>query len=59
MKCEWAKEAYTVFCTRNERNGTAWFKTGIWMPRRIRKESEKGTCPLCSEDEDVIHIESK
>jgi hypothetical protein len=37
MKFEWALEAYTVCCTRNERSGLAWFKTGIWKLRGMRK----------------------
>jgi hypothetical protein len=56
MKQEWAREEYTVCCTRNERNGLAWFKTGIWKLRGMRIRFEKGRCPLCSEDEDAIHI---
>jgi hypothetical protein len=34
----------------------AWFRTGIWMLRGMRKGFEKGRCPLCSEDEDAVHI---
>jgi hypothetical protein len=56
MKQEWAREEYIVCCTRNERSGLAWFKTGIWKLRGMRKGFEKGICPLCSEDEGVIHI---
>jgi hypothetical protein len=56
MKQEWAREEYTVCCTRNERGGLAWFKTGIWKLRGMRKGSEKARCPLCSEDEDATHI---
>jgi hypothetical protein len=56
MKQEWAREEYIVCCTRNERSGLAWFKTGIWKLRGMRKGLEKGRCPACSEDEDVIHI---
>jgi hypothetical protein len=29
MKQEWAREEYIVCCTRNERSGLAWFRTGI------------------------------
>jgi hypothetical protein len=54
MKQEWARE-YIVCCTRNERYWLAWFKTGIWKLRGVRKGFEKG-CPLCSEDEDAVHI---
>jgi hypothetical protein len=59
MKQEWAREEYIVCCTRNERSGLAWFKTGIWKLRGMRKGFEKGRCPLCSEDEDAIHISLK
>jgi hypothetical protein len=56
MKQEWAREDYIVCCTRNERSGLAWFTTGIWKLRGMRKGFEKGRCPLCSEDDDAIHI---
>jgi hypothetical protein len=56
IKLEWIKEAYTDCYTRNERSGLAWFKTGIWKLRGMRKGFEKGRCPLCREDEDAIHI---
>jgi hypothetical protein len=56
MKQEWASEEYIVCCTRNERSGLAWFRTGIWKLRGMRKGFEKGRCPICSEDEDAIHI---
>jgi hypothetical protein len=56
MKQEWAREEYIVCCTRDERSGLAWFKTSIWKLRGMRKGFEKGRCPLCSEDEDAIHI---
>jgi hypothetical protein len=52
---QWAREQYISCCTRNERSGLAWFKTGIWKLRDMRKGSEK-RCPLCSEDEDAVHI---
>jgi hypothetical protein len=55
IKQEWAREQY-ISCTRNERSGLTWFKTGIWKLRDMRKGFEKGRCPLCSEDEDSIHI---
>jgi hypothetical protein len=56
MKQEWAREEHICCCTRNEISGLAWFKTGIWKLRHMRKGFEKGRCPLCSEDEDAIHI---
>jgi hypothetical protein len=36
-KVEWGREEYTVCCTRNGRSGLAWFKTGIWKLRGMRK----------------------
>jgi hypothetical protein len=52
MKQEWAIEEYIVCCTRNEKSGLTWFKTGIWKLRGMREEFEKGRCTLCREDED-------
>jgi hypothetical protein len=46
------KIGYYYFCSFD----TAWFKTGIWRLRGMRKGSEKGRWPLCSEEEDPIHI---
>jgi hypothetical protein len=40
----------------NKCDGLAWFKTGIWKLRGMRKKFEKGRYPLCSEDKDAIHI---
>jgi hypothetical protein len=56
MKQEWAREQYISCRTRAERSGLAWFKTGIWKLRGMRKGFEKGRCPLCSEEEDPVHI---
>jgi hypothetical protein len=43
MKQEWAREKYiSCCCTRTERSGLAWFKTGIWKLRGMRKGFEKG-----------------
>jgi hypothetical protein len=41
MKQEWAREEYTYCCTRNEKSGLAWFKTGIWKLRGMRKGFEE------------------
>jgi hypothetical protein len=41
MKLERAREEYTICCTRNERIGLPWFKTGIWNLRGMWKEFEK------------------
>jgi hypothetical protein len=51
MKLEWDKEECTVCCTRNERSGLAWFKTGKCKLKGMRRR-----CPLCREEDDVTHI---
>jgi hypothetical protein len=56
VKLEWAKEEYTVCCATNERSGLSRFETGIWNLGGTRKGFEKGRCPVCSEDEDALHI---
>jgi hypothetical protein len=28
------REEYTVYCTRKERSGLAWFRAGIWKLRQ-------------------------
>jgi hypothetical protein len=55
-KLQWSREEHTVYCTRNERSGLAWLKTGIWKLRGMRKVSETGRCPLYSKEEDAVHI---
>jgi hypothetical protein len=54
MKLECDRKGYTVCCTRNERNGLAWFKTGIWKSRGMRRGSEKERCPLCKKEDVFI-----
>jgi hypothetical protein len=56
MKQECAREQYISCCSSTERSGLAWFKTGIWKLRGMRKGYEKGRCPPCSEDKDAVHI---
>jgi hypothetical protein len=56
MKQEWAREQYISCCSKTEGSGLAWFKTGICKLRGMRKGFEKGICPLCSEEEDPLHI---
>jgi hypothetical protein len=56
MKQEWAREQYISCCSMTERSGLAWFKSGIWKLRGMRKRFKKERCPLCSEEEDPIHI---
>jgi hypothetical protein len=35
---------------------TAWFKAGVYELRGMSKGFQKGRCPLCSEEEDAMHI---
>jgi hypothetical protein len=42
MKFEWSREVHTFCGTRNERSGSAWFKTGIWKLRGMRRVYEEG-----------------
>jgi hypothetical protein len=56
IKFVWVMEAYTDFCTRNERSGLARYNTGILKMRRMRKGFEKGRRPLCSEKENVFRL---
>lgn len=56
MKPELAREEYTACCSRKEGSGFAWFKDGTWKLRLVRKGLAKGKCPLCSKDENAVHI---
>jgi hypothetical protein len=56
MKQKWVGEEYIEFCSRNERNGLAWMKAGVWKLRGIRRGLKKGTCPLCRGNEDAKHV---
>jgi hypothetical protein len=46
MKHEWGRE----------RMGIIWWEAGIWKLRGIRKDFERGRCPLCLGEEDAKHI---
>jgi hypothetical protein len=37
MKHKWGREEYNELCSRNERNGSAWMKVGVWKLRGIRR----------------------
>jgi hypothetical protein len=56
MKLLWDREDYVVCGSRNDRMGIAWFRVGIWKLRGVRKGLEIGRCPLCSGEEDAVHI---
>jgi hypothetical protein len=43
-------------CLRKERSRIAWLIAGIWQLKGVRRNADKGGCPLCFEKEDVKHI---
>jgi hypothetical protein len=50
------KKLYTECCSRKQRSGIAWLIAGIWQLKGVRRNADKGRCPLCFEREDVKHI---
>jgi hypothetical protein len=56
LNCSWGKKLYTECCSRKERSGIAWLIAGIWQLEGVRRNADKGRCPLCIEEEDVKHI---
>ena len=47
---------YTTCYLRRERSGIAWLIAGTWQLEGVRRNADKGRCPLCLEREDVKHI---
>jgi hypothetical protein len=43
----------------NERSGLAWFCLGIWKLGGRRGHVEKGRCPLCNEEENLVSYITK
>jgi hypothetical protein len=56
MNFSWGKKLYIECCSRKERSGIAWLIAGIWQLKGVRRNADKGRCPLCLEEEDVKHI---
>jgi hypothetical protein len=52
----WGKKLYVECWSRKERSGIAWLIAGIWQLKGVRRNTDKGRCPLCFEKEDVEHI---
>jgi hypothetical protein len=42
--------------SRKERSGIAWLLAGIWQLKGVRRNADKGRCPLCLGEEDVNHM---
>jgi len=47
------REKNTACCSRDETNKVTWFKAGGWQLRYIRRQKDKGICPLYLGNEDV------
>ena len=45
-----------VIGTKNEMYGLAWFVKWIWKLKVLKGEVERGTCPLCRDEESAIRI---
>jgi hypothetical protein len=43
-------------CNLYESIGVAWFRLGIWKRRGRTRDAEKGRCPVCNEEGNMIHI---
>jgi hypothetical protein len=43
-------------CSRTERSGIAWLIARMWQLKGVRRNADKGRCPLCFGKEDVEHI---
>jgi hypothetical protein len=56
LKFSWGKKLYIECCSRKQRSGIAWLIAGIWQLKGVRRNADKGRCPLCFEKEDVKHI---
>ena len=43
-------------CSRRARSGITWLIAEIWQLKGVRRDADKGRCPLCFGKEDVKHI---
>jgi hypothetical protein len=50
LKSSWEGEKYIDICTFKERNGTGWWKIGIWTLKGMRENIDKGVCPVCMKE---------
>jgi hypothetical protein len=55
LNFSWGKKLH-IKCSRKERSGIAWLIAGIWQLKGVRRNADKGRCPLCFGKEDVKHI---
>jgi hypothetical protein len=56
LSSSWGKKLYIECCSRKERSRIAWLIAGIWQVKGVRRNADKGRCPLCFEKDDVEHI---
>jgi hypothetical protein len=55
IECFLGSEVYTEYCSRNE-SGMAWLIAGILQLRGIRRNIDKGRCPLCLGEENMKRV---
>jgi hypothetical protein len=65
LNFSWGKKLYLECCSRGKkkkkkkkgkkRSGIAWLIAGIWQLKGVRRNADKGRCPLCFEEEDAKH----
>jgi hypothetical protein len=56
LNFSWGKKLYTECCSRKERSGIAWLIAGIWQLKGVRRNADKGRCPLCFQKEDAKYV---
>ena len=50
------REKKAECCSREEKNRLVWLKAGVWKFRYIRRQKDKGSCPLYLGNEAVQHL---
>jgi hypothetical protein len=56
LQSSWEREKYIDICTFEERKGIGCCKMGIWRPKGMRGNTDKGACAVCREEEGGSHI---
>ena len=55
LNFSWGKKLY-IECYSRKDSGIAWLIAGTWQLKGVRRNADKGKCPLCLEKEDVKRI---
>jgi hypothetical protein len=56
LKSSWEREKNIDICTFEERKGTGRWKMGVWRLRGMRRNIDKGVCPVCRTEGGGKHI---